>query len=124
MAFLTSTANKIIDKILNNTDFSQPTSLYVSLHTADPSGTGANEVTGGSYARQSVSFNSASSKATSNSADIDFAGMPAVTVTHVAIWDASSGGTVWWEGSLTAQKTTESGDTLRIPAGDLDVTLT
>lgn len=124
MAFLTSTANSIIDKILNDTDFTQPTTIYVSLHTADPAGTGANEVTGGSYARQTASFTAAAGKATSNSADIDFADMPAVTVTHISLWDAEADGNVWWEGELTASKTTNSGDTLRISAGDLDVTLT
>lgn len=124
MAFLTATANKIIDKIFNATDFTHPTTLYASLHTADPGGTGANEVTGGSYARQAVSFAAAAAKATTNDAAVDFTGMPATTVTHIALWDASSGGTLWWEGQLTASKTTGAGDTLQIAAGDFDVTLT
>lgn len=124
MAFTTATANKILDKILKNTDFTPATTLYVSLHTADPADTGANEVTGGSYARQLATFNSAATKATTNVANVDFALMPAVTVTHVGIWSASTVGTFWWGGPLTASKVVPAGETFRISAADLDVTLT
>ena len=124
MAFTTVTANKIIDKILRNTDFTEATSVYVSLHTDDPGQTGTNEVTGGSYARQSVTFSAASSKATANTADLLFASMPSATVTYVGIWDASTSGNFWWGGALTASKTVSAGDTFKIPSGDLDVTLT
>ncbi len=124
MPFTIATAHKIIDKILRNTDFTQPTTVYVSLHTADPGETGANEVTGGSYARQAVTFSAPASKATSNSAAIEFTNMPACTVTHVGLWDAASGGNFWWGGALTQSKTINVGDTFKINAGDLDVTLT
>ena len=120
---LVASANKLLDKLFNNTDFIQPTTLYLSLHTADPAGTGANEVTGGSYARQAITFSTASSGAITSEADIEFSGMPAVTVTHVGIWDASSAGTVWWEDALDTQKTVSAGDTFRVSAGDYDISL-
>lgn len=124
MPFLDATANKILDKIFSNTDFTHPTTVYVSLHTSDPGTDGSNEVTGGSYARQSAAFDSAASGATANSAEISFTDMPAATVTHIGIWDASTAGNFWWGGALTASKTTTSGDTFKISAGNLDVTLT
>lgn len=124
MAFLTTTANKLLDKILKNTDFTPASSLYLSLHTADPGQDGSNEVSGGSYARKSVAFDSAASKATQNTADVEFTGMPSATVTHVGIWSALSGGTLWWTGALSASKTVGAGDSLKFPAGDIDVTLT
>lgn len=124
MPFTTVTANKILDKILKNTDFTQATALYASLHTADPGESGTNEVTGGTYGRQAISFNTAATKATTNTATIDFTLMPVATVTHVGLWSAASGGTFWWGGTLTASKTTAAGDTLRIAAADFDVTLT
>lgn len=124
MPFTTATANKIIDKILRNTDFVHPTSLYVSLHTADPAQNGTNEVTGGGYTRKLVNFTAGALKASSNSNDVEFTAMPTITVTHIGLWSASTGGNFWWGGSLTVSKALTDGDTLKIPVGDLDVTLT
>jgi hypothetical protein len=123
MAFITGTANKIIDKVLRGVDFTAATVWYVSLHTALPGDTGTSEVTGGSYARQSVTFNAAGTKATTNAAVLTFATMPAATVTHIGIWGASSAGTIWWQGALSAPKTVGAGDTFQIAAGDLDIAL-
>lgn len=114
--------NKILDKVFRNTDFTV-TTVYVSLHTADPGETGASEVTGGSYARQATAFDVAASGATENSALESFTSMPAVTITHVGCWDAASSGNFLWGGALTASKVVNSGDTVEIAAGDLDVTL-
>ena len=47
---------EILDHIFNNADAPSVTAVYVSLHTGDPADTGANELTGGSYARQAGSF--------------------------------------------------------------------
>lgn len=126
MAFTTNAANAIISKILRNTDFTHPTATYVSLHTGDPGDNGANEVTAGgnAYARQSVTFASPSNKASSNTADLSWVNMPAVTITHIGIWTLSSSGVFWWGGPLSTQKTTTAGDTFTILTGDLDVTLT
>ena len=124
MPFTTATANKLIDKLLRNTDFVHPTSLYVSLHTADPGQTGTNEVTGGSYVRKAVTFTAGALKASANSGDVEFTGMPTITVTHIGLWSASTGGNFWWGGSLTVSKALTAGDTLKIPTGDLTVTLT
>jgi len=124
MAFTTATANKILDKILTNTDFTPATTIYVSLHTGDPGDTGASEVTGGGYSRQAAAFESAATKHTQNSGEISFSNMPAALVTHLGLWGASSGGVFWWGGALTASKNVGDGDTLKIASGDLDVTLT
>lgn len=125
MPFLTTVANQILTKILKNTDFTHPTALYMALFTADPGETGAsNEVSGGSYARQSIAFGTAATKTISNSGAINFTGMPAATVTHWGLFSASSGGTFWWGGALTASKTTGAGDTLNFAIGEVDITLT
>lgn len=124
MAFKTTTANKILDKVLRNTDFTPATTLYVSLHTADPGETGASEVTGGSYVRQAITFSAASAKATTNTADLLFASMPSATVTHVGLWDASTVGNFWWGSALSVSKAISAGDTFKIAAGDYDVSLT
>ncbi|MBM3616646.1 MAG: hypothetical protein FJX28_14855 [Alphaproteobacteria bacterium] len=45
------------------------------------------------------------------------------TITHVAVFDASTSGNMIAYASLTASKTIDTGDVLRVPAGDLDITL-
>ena len=113
-------ANKILNKALRNADFSVVTP-YVSAHTADPGGTGASEGVGGSYARVAGTFDAPSSRATANTDIIDFEGMPAATITHVGVWDAASGGNFLFGGPLAVAKTTNAGDTFRLPSGDLDI---
>jgi hypothetical protein len=121
MAFTTDTANAILNAILKNTAMTLPSSLYVSLHTADPADSGANEI---AVTRQSATFTTPSAKASTNTANIVFTNMPAVTVTYVGLWSASTSGTFWWGGALSASKVVNAGDTFQINASDLDVTLT
>lgn len=69
---------------------------FLSLHSGDPSTTGANELTGGSpaYARKAVTWAAASGGQRSNSAAITF-DVPATTVTHVGFWSAVTAGTFY-----------------------------
>lgn len=121
MPISTYLGNAFLDHVLRNTAYTSPTTVYLSLHDADPGLTGADEITGGSYARQACAFDAASSKATQNAAAESFTGMPAVTVTHVGIWDASTAGNFLWGGALAASKTTNSGDTFTFADSDVDV---
>lgn len=118
--------NEILDHIFNNAAAPAVATPYISLHDADPGETGANEVTGGSYARQSGAFGNATAGAVSNTATIDFTGMPAATVTHVGVWSSSTAtasANFVWGGALTTSKVVGAGDTFRITVGNLDVTL-
>ncbi|WP_405747809.1 hypothetical protein [Streptomyces canus] len=100
------------------------TPLKVALVTANGSDTAAGtEVTGGSYARQSLSVAAASAGATSNSADLVFAGMPAATVVGVEVWDSAGAPVRLWYGALAASRTVAAGDELRITAGSLTLSL-
>lgn len=62
--------------------------VSLSLHTAFPGATGANEVTGGSYARQAATFSGASAgvRSMSAAAVVD---VPACTVAWVGLWDTA-----------------------------------
>lgn len=116
--------NKLIDHFLGTTTFTKPSAVYVGLFTVSPGEAGGGtEVTGGSYARQTATFTAAASGATSNSANIDFTGMPAATVVAIGIFDALTSGNMLLYGSLTTNKTTDAGDTLRIATGDLDISI-
>jgi hypothetical protein len=101
-----------------------PADVYVALFTVAPSDAGGGtEVTGGSYARKVATFSAASSGATSNDDNIDFTGMPAVTTVAIGIFDALTTGNMLLYGTLTTNKTTDAGDTLRIATGDLDISI-
>lgn len=100
------------------------TPLKVALVTANGSDTAAGtEVAGGSYARQSLSVAAASAGATSNSADLVFAGMPAATVVGVEVWDSAGTPVRLWYGALAVSRTVAAGDELRITAGSLALSL-
>ena len=116
--------SKLIDHFLGTTTYTKPTAVYVGLFTVTPGeAAGGTEVTGGSYARQAATFGAASSGATTNSANIDFAGMPAATTVAIGIFDAITSGNMLLYGALTTNKTTDAGDTLRIATGSLSVSI-
>lgn len=117
--------NLILAHLFGGASLAQPTAWYISLHTQDPTDTGTTgEVTGGSYARQNcTSWTTATGGALDNNLELNFSGMPATTVTHFGIFSASSGGTCIMTGNLLQSKTTLAGETLRLPVGDLDITL-
>ena len=100
-----------IANLADNAASSPLTSLYVSLHTADPTDSGvqnASEITYTDYARQAVARTSGgwtvTGESVSPTADIEFpvcAGSGA-TATHFAVGTASSGGNkILYHGELT-----------------------
>ena len=116
--------NKLIDHFLGTTTFTKPSAVYVALFTVAPDDTGGGtEVTGGSYARQTATFTAASSGATSNDSNIDFVNMPAATTVAIGIFDNLTSGNLLLWGTLTANKTTDAGDTLRIATGEIDISI-
>lgn len=101
------------------------TPLKVALVTAAGSDSAAGtEVTGGSYARQSVTMTSSSAgSASTNTADVVFTGMPAATVVGVEIWDSNGTPVRLAYGNLSSSKTTTAGDSFTISAGNLSMTI-
>ncbi len=79
------------------------TTYYQSLHTADPGTTGASEVTGGSYARQAITFAAASGGSKASNLATSFTGMPAESggTPYLGLWTAATAGTYLWGGATT-----------------------
>ena len=137
-AFSDYAENELLDHLLNNgraLTYTPPTTLYIALFTAsgglEDNVEGSQvEVSGGSYARQSLNgstnyFTVASAGATSNYDDLEF---PVATddwgtISHVAIMDALTSGNVLIWGALTTSKLIETGDQFKFTAGNLDITL-
>lgn len=115
--------NKVLDHLTGRAAWTKPTATYLALFTAAPNDAGGGtEATGGSYARQEVTFGAASGGTISNSAAVNFTSMPAGTFTHFGLFDASTTGNLLVHGALTASKTTGAGDTIQFAIGDLDIT--
>jgi hypothetical protein len=123
--------NAILDHVFGGGDYTRAATLYVALYSAAPTDAGGGtELSGNGYARVAVTNNStnfpgASGGAKANGTVISF---PAATgawseATHFGILTASSGGTLVCWGALAASKTAATSDVLRIPVGDLDITL-
>lgn len=75
--------------------------VYVSAHTADPGTTGTNEVTGGSYARKSITW-AAAATANLNSSNAPVFDIPAGnTITHIGLWSAVTAGTFYGSFDIT-----------------------
>lgn len=125
MSFSNTYETNVLTWTFTGDAVTRPTAWYIGLFTSDPGeASGGTEVSGGSYVREAVTFTVSGDTAT-NSAAVEWPVATASwgTITHVAVYDALSGGNQIAYAALTASKTIASGDVLRIPAGDLDVTL-
>jgi hypothetical protein len=118
--------NKVLDHVFGGVAYTAPATLYLALYTVAPTDAGGGtEVSGGSYVRQSCAFTVSGNLATNTAAEE----WPVATgnwgtIVAVGVFDASTTGNLLAWGTLTTSKTISTGDVLRIPAGDLDITLT
>ena len=114
---------------------SSPAAWYVGLLTAahGEDGTGGTEVSGNNYARVSVTRGTSTWSKVVSTNDYSVSNTGTVTfnapsgpwgvVTHVGIWDASTGGNLILEASLQYSKTINQGDPApKFNAGDLKFT--
>lgn len=106
----------------------RPTGWHIALFTAAPSDAGGGtelSTSGTGYGRQSTTLTVSGNLAT-NGAAIEYpvAASAWGTITHVGVFDSASGGNLLAWGQLAASKDIGAGDVFRIPAGDLDITLT
>jgi|TARA_R100000149_G_C5793552_1_gene83992 hypothetical protein len=116
---------KLIEHVLRNVSYTSPSTVHLSLHTANPdedaSGT---EVSGNNYSRQEITFGAHSNGACANTSVEEFtaSGGSFGTVTHFGIFDAGSSGNLLYYGALTASKVVADGDTLKFAAGSITIT--
>jgi hypothetical protein len=116
-----SLRNDVLDKVLRGVDFTSPSPLYLSLHDGDPGTNGSNELSASPYARQETAFDAASGGQCVNSNQETFDIGESTTVSHVGLWDASTGGNFLWRGTLDLNKNVEDGDQILFDAGDVTV---
>ena len=130
---------KIIETTLRGAVMPAPSSIYVALFTSDPTdgNVTTNEAVVGvwpAYNRQDAAAGAAiatgwtpsSNGVSSNAKVITFPannGAVALTITHLALYDAQSGGNMLYHAPLVSSKTLQVGDVLSFGIGALTVTI-
>ena len=130
---------KIVESSLRGGTWPTISNIYIALFTADPGETGAaNEVnpagTWTNYARIDAAvggaiasgWSASADGVTSNAKTITFAannGAADVTVTHIGIFDASTGGNMLYYAPLASSKTLKQGDVLSFGIGAITITV-
>ena len=110
---------------LTTATVTRPTTWYVALFTtATTDAGGGTEVSGGSYARQAVTF-SVTGDTASNTGNVLFPVATAAwgTITHVAVYDSLTTGNSLFHGAATSSKVIDTGDAYLINTSNLQVTL-
>lgn len=116
---------KVVEHVLRNVVFTSPTAVFAALLTGVANAeTGAvTEVSGGSYARQGVTFGAQSGGVCTNSVAVTY---PTATgnwgtVTHVGVYDANSAGNALYIISLTTPQAVNNGQTASFAIGALQI---
>lgn len=103
-----------------------PDPIYLALFETDPTdaGTGTEvDGTGNGYERKAITFDAPTTPGVfTNSADILYQDMPATTVTHWAIYDASTGGNLLYHDAWSSSQTYPAGEAALVSAGSLTIT--
>jgi len=113
--FSTYLANAIINSSLKGQSFPIPSGTYFALFTADPTDTftAGTEVSAAWYVRQATgTWASPTNGVTYNQAAATFPAVTvsSVTITHVGIVDAITGGNLLYSQALTTSKTLNVND--------------
>lgn len=129
MAALSNYAeNKVLDHLVGKTAFTMPTvsiALYTTAPTDSTSGTEVS-TSGTAYARKATAgadWNAASGGSISNANAFEWSTATAAWGTVVAAALVDGSGNILAYGTAAASKVIDTGDTYRIPAGSLTLTL-
>lgn len=127
-ALSTYLRTKLADHVFRQTPYTPPATIYVSLHTANPTPVGTNEVAGSGYGRSAVPatalFWLEAAGVVTNNVLITF---PAPvgswgTISHFGLWDSTTGGNLLVYGALTAAKAVDEENGVVFPVSYLTVT--
>ena len=119
-------SNSLLDSIFRGADRTAPANVYVSLHTADPGLTdasaSANELSGGSYARQdsgnSWVVTDDDTRTSNTELNFDMSGVGGTTVRYFALWTSASGSSgLLASAQLGSDVTFQTGDTITFAVG-------
>ena len=112
---------EVVKAVLGEATFPSISNVYLALYAGNVTvdDDTSKEVSGGSYGRQQLSFANASGGSKTSDTAETFSSMPAVTVTHWGIRDASSGGNLLYFGAFDLPIELNATDDLPIASGDI-----
>ena len=123
-AFSDVVKNKMLDAVTGRATYTAEAGCWIKLHTGSPGASGKSNPATHTTRVQAAFADAPSAGAISNTTAISFTSLSAdETFTHVSMWSASSGGTFLGADDLPAPKAMNTGDTLTIPIGDLDLSI-
>ena len=109
---------KLLDHLHGIAEWKMPSQHFISLHSADPGDHGLNELKGGDYRRQSVSF-TGTGESRINASPVTFKRLPQGAATHQGVWDAPLGGNLLHSGSLESPMSLLEGDGIKFDIGKI-----
>lgn len=116
--------NEMLDCFARAQTWDLNTQIFVKLHTGSPGGDGTGNAAVETNRKQATFATPASAGAISNTTAIEWTNVSTnETITYVSLWTASTAGTFLGHDQITSAAL-NTGDTFRIPVGDLDLTLT
>ncbi|MBP0446732.1 hypothetical protein J8J14_18310 [Roseomonas sp. SSH11] len=119
MSDLTDYARNLLARTICGRAPAQPGAVYAALGTGGSAAAGlAGEPAGGGYARQRVTFTGSGAQRNAEAIRFAFSGI-AGTLTHVALYDAASGGNALLVSPLDAPVAMTGAGTVTVAAGSL-----
>ena len=110
----------LINSTLNSIKTDTP---HLALFTSSPNAGGGGTELGGSYTRLPITYGAISGGSMSNSSAITFTNLPTATITHYAVFNAATGGTMKGYGALNSPVSAVSGDQVQFPVGAHSISL-
>lgn len=122
---------RVLRQLFGNVSFTNPTAWYLGYSTTTPNedGTGATEPTDPAYARKPLDNNTSnwqdllSGTGRQNAVEVNWnsATTPQGTATYLVIYDAPTGGNMWYYTNFTVAKPLTVDDVLRAAVGSIQV---
>ena len=124
LGFASAEAAKILDCYFNQGNITAPTAIWMKLHVGDPGSAGtSNAATETTRKDVTAVFAAASGGTVTSNVAVSWTTVAgSEDYTHFSIWSASTGGTFYFSGSITANAVT-AGDTFTFASGDIDATI-
>jgi hypothetical protein len=124
---------KVLDHLFKNTSYTSP-NAYIGLFTTNPTDSASGSEVASAYSYARIQIDNKMGSATTgtdnstitNTSNITFAaanGGSFGLVTHIGIFDNSTGGNLLAYGQLAASKQIDDGDTFQISTGNLSITI-
>jgi hypothetical protein len=117
---------ELLDHIFNGAGvaYTPPATVYLALSTTTPTDAGnVTEPVGNGYVRKAIAFDAAAARLINQTSTVTFDQATGSwgTITHWAIYDASTSGNYMAWGALSVSKAVVNGNTPSVAAGEVDI---